>query len=689
MSSKRYWIIALFIAACSLWLRSGFPLTAMPVYKHDDQLFVRLGHFLAAGQWLGPYDNLTLAKGMFYPMFIAAAFWASIPLKIAEHLFYLAACGLTAGVVRRSAGNMVSLVLFALLAFNPVLWNYGLARVLRQGVYLSVALLVVTLLVAVSFPPAGTLRSWRRSGLLGMALGLSTTAYWLTREEGIWLIPAAAVVLAVALLGIFQPKWSIAPDHLGSSDRLPRLKAIGAPLVIALVTFTAADYAVAALNYRYYGIFETNEFRAKDFQRAYGALSRIQPDHWRYAVPFPTDVRQRAYQVSPAARELAPWLEGSTGKFWLQISCNYNRTLGTPCDEVEASHAGWELRDAVASAGHYKSGGDAMRFYRAMADQIDAACDAKMIACLPPIATTLPPFRPEYLKLLWADAKDITRLTFKMVEGPVVPLPSVGADYEVAPFADIIDDLYLPERSTVVIRGWIAAASGAPGLKAESRTQEISNTTVSPQAAPDVEKVYPALKSYRFELKTDCPVTNCDLVVDAPGVGPSRFPLDSLTHSGPIPPAGQTPALRGYVESSTGSDAFALRDRRRAIQTEIANDIAPAYASFFPRMGAVAAIGLLLATFFRRRFPLPTPLLALGLASATAAATYIALMAYLEATAHGSLSIVIYLSAASPFAIAFTVIGLYAWIVSFKSYRDRLRLQRSASVRTLQHIVLF
>ena len=222
----------------------------------------------------------------------------------------------------------------------------------------------------------------------------------------------------------------------------------------------------------------------------------------------------------------------------------------------------------------------------------------------------------------------------------------------------------------------------------EDRTQEPSNTTVSAQPAPDVEKVYPALKSYRFELKTDCPITSCDLVVEVPGVGLSKFPLNSLTHFGPIPPAGQTAALMGYVESSSGADAFVLRDRRRALQTEIANDIAPAYAYFFPRMGAVAALGLLLATIFHRRFPLPAPLLALGLASATAVATYIALMAYLQATDHANLAIVIYLSPASPFVIAFTVIGLYAWIVSFKSYRDTLRLQRSASIRTVQHILL-
>jgi hypothetical protein len=656
----------------------------MPVYKHDDQLFVRLAHYLAAGQWLGPYDNLTLAKGMFYPMFIAATFWLSVPLKIAEHLFYLFICGSAAGLVRRASGNKLSLVLFALLAFNPVLWNYGFARVLRQGVYLSLALAVVILLVIIAFPPSGSSRGTLKRLFLGISLGLTVTAYWLTREEGAWLVPAAIMVLAVAVLAILRPKWSLQPVNDGLPIRSAQLKAIGTPLLIALITFAAADWTVAALNYQYYGIFETNEFRAKNFLRAYGALERIQQDKWRYLVTIPEASWQKAYLVSPAARELSPSVEGQTRQLWLQISCTYG--IVKPCDEVQTGYDMWEFRDAVANAGHYKSGADAMRFYGTLAGEIDAACDSKKIACLPPRSSMQPPFRPEYLSWTWRDAKEITHLTFKMVEGPVVPMPSVGPDNDVAIFADTIDDLYLPERSTVVIRGWVAAASGAPGLKVESRTQVISNTAVSPQPAPDVEKVYPALKSYRFELRTDCPITECDLVVDVPGISPSRFPLNSLMHSGPIPPTGQTAALMGYVESSTGSDAFALRDRRRAVQTKIANDIAPAYAYLFPRIAGVAALGLLLATIFRRQFPLPPAVLALGLASVIAVATYIVLMALVMATTGMLVGIVVYLSPASPFVITFTTLGLYSWYVALKTWSLGGRSLRARSLSGVSSI---
>ena len=47
---------------------------------HDDFLFVRQAYYLGAGAWLGPFDNLTLAKGMGYPAFILAAFVSGLPL---------------------------------------------------------------------------------------------------------------------------------------------------------------------------------------------------------------------------------------------------------------------------------------------------------------------------------------------------------------------------------------------------------------------------------------------------------------------------------------------------------------------------------------------------------------------------------------------------------------------------------
>ncbi len=315
-SATTYYVALLLIAAVSIWMRMGFPVYLLTVAGFDDALFLQIAGYLRAGDWLGPYDKFTLARGMFYPLFIGAASFAAIPLKIAEQAAYLAASALTAGLVRRRAdNNLFALVLFGLLAFNPVLWNVDLARVIREGLYVSLPLAVVALAVVIAFPTQEGNRYGRRI-LQGCSLGLIGGAFWLTREEGIWILPALAVVVAVALIGVLRPGW-IPPSEPGVFPRRSdHLKAIALPFAVAIAVFFAADGLVAGLNYRHYGIFETNEFRAKSFLRAYGAIARIQHNEWQRYMIFPKDARQRAYSVSPAARELAPGLEvrwGSRG----------------------------------------------------------------------------------------------------------------------------------------------------------------------------------------------------------------------------------------------------------------------------------------------------------------------------------------------------------------------------------------
>ena len=56
------WVLWWLIAVFSLWLRTGFPTHAISIAIYDDELFVRAARYLGAGEWLGPYDNLTLAE---------------------------------------------------------------------------------------------------------------------------------------------------------------------------------------------------------------------------------------------------------------------------------------------------------------------------------------------------------------------------------------------------------------------------------------------------------------------------------------------------------------------------------------------------------------------------------------------------------------------------------------------------
>ena len=68
--------------------------------------------------------------------------------------------------------------------------------------------------------------------------------------------------------------------------------------------------------------------------------------------------------------------------------------------QLQPQHADYAaLRDAVQQAGHYATAREAERFYKALAQEIDAACDTTQIPCLPPRATLTAPFR-------WSDLVD-------------------------------------------------------------------------------------------------------------------------------------------------------------------------------------------------------------------------------------------------------------------------------------------
>jgi hypothetical protein len=434
-SAKSYYTALVLLAAISLWMRAGFPVFARPDAVHDDRLFIRLARYLMTGDWLGPYDNLTLAKGMFYSLFITLAHALSIPLKIAEQAVYLAASAAVAGLVRRhAASDRLPIVMFAILAFNPVFWHPDLARVLREGLYVGLSLAVFALAAAIFLTPYNGPAASPLKVLQSVSLGFLTAAFWLTREEGIWLAPAIAVLIAAAIRGVSRTA--------SSSRRRAFLNTIALPLSITLLIFVVTDSLVAVVNFRHYRVFETNEFRAKSFLRAYGALTRIPANEWHRYVLFPEDARQRAYAVSPAARELANGFEGPLAQGWRRASCSSMNVRF--CPEVLSGWLMWELRDAVRDAGHYGSAPEAMRFYDKLADQIDIACDDGRLACLPNRPTLSPRFREEYVGETLDSAKAVAQQLFHLGDGRIGSAPSTGAPQGISIFADTVGPVYPP-----------------------------------------------------------------------------------------------------------------------------------------------------------------------------------------------------------------------------------------------------
>lgn len=375
-------------AVLSVQLRRHVPITPYGG-RVDDFLFVRGATFLAHGHWLGPFDQLTLAKGPGYPVFIALMYRFHVALKVGEQLTHLFAVAALAGcvwvVTRRTA---VALVAFMVLALDPVNFSIHNSQIIRDGWYASLSTLFVATSFLAIYGAASHVRLlWPIA--LSLLAGLSGGAFWLGREEGAWIVPTILLVALGLPFCLFVRWWYAKPRTRPERSRVlrkgGRLAAVLAVIGMALIAPIAA---VTIENSRYYGAALTNDLASGQFARAYADWTRVEAGAPSTASPLVRSQREAVYRVSSAARQLEQYLE-NPGSRWLRASCRILK----PCGELAGNLVIWALRDAAADAGHFRSESDAQRFFGELGAQIQSACASAQLSCTARLPTELQPLR--------------------------------------------------------------------------------------------------------------------------------------------------------------------------------------------------------------------------------------------------------------------------------------------------------
>jgi hypothetical protein len=355
--AARFWFWAgIVLTAAKLWLVAGQTIYAIGPAIHDDKLFINQAAHLLNGEWLGPYDQFTLAKGPLYSIFVAGMFWVGLPLLLAQQLFYIAASVVLVRSLTpwlRSAGLQFSL--YFVLLTNPMSYDASnLTRLMRQSIYIPLAMLVIAGLIRLF---ARRREPWLRQATVASGAGLALGLFWITREESVWLLPAVGMLWGGVVLSLLREL------HV-------RWRGLVAAGSCFLVAFLLPILGLSSKNYQHYGWFGTVEFRATEFKDAYGALSRISIDPVLPHVIVSRQMREAAYQVSPTFAKLQPYLEGEIGGHWVE------REL-FPAEEhqIRGGWFMWALRDAMTAAGLTPSADVAMANYRKIAEEVNAACD--------------------------------------------------------------------------------------------------------------------------------------------------------------------------------------------------------------------------------------------------------------------------------------------------------------------------
>ena len=417
LSRRGFWLVCALLVCLRLALTSfqqaytwvgGAPL--------DDELMFRAAQNITAGEWLGVYDYLTLSKAMFFPVWLALLHALHLPYLVAGAALWCGAALLAAFAFsplwrkkQPEQGRVLTLVLFAALAFLPSSWAAYTLRVYRDNIFPALCLYFFAGMAGMAlravFEKDKPLWPWLAAAGAGLACG------YLDREDaGLFLLPfaaAATVIVAVVLVG--QRRWRALAAQV-----IPY-----AMLGVGVLTF-------CTLNYTHYGVFALSDFSEGSFAAAMGAMMRVDTDSDKPYLSVPADAREKIYEAVPELKPIAYWLEEDA-----QMENDF-RDPGL--DDYRAGSFYWAIRRAAQYEGIYADAQTAANYWQTVADKINAACDAgtlpsrtgKRVATSQPITAA---YVPATLAETWNGFRHV--LGFRDC-APCEALRSIGTDDDIA-----------------------------------------------------------------------------------------------------------------------------------------------------------------------------------------------------------------------------------------------------------------
>lgn len=594
------WLPAAIAAVLFISLSLHLPLSLFTVAGHDDALFWRLGDSIATTGWLGRYDQMTLAKGPAFSILLAVNHWLGTPITLLLALTQLVCASVLVRELRAwGMCRPLAWVTWLVVVFQPA----GLpSRIMRDFWYQALSLVVV----------AGFLFLARRThrgntAFTAAAFGACAGLLWITREEGVWVVPAALLLLIGTVM---------ARRH--DRDELLRLaRRVGAYGGACLLTVGL----VASANLLRYGTFSVVDLKHAPFVETLRVLNSIRTSNPIAYVPVNRQQRELAYTVSPAFRELRPYLEQRDDLHWKKHGC---ALYPQSCGDYAGGWFLWAVRDAAAEAGHFASAAHADRFFGRIAAEVNAACNSGRLSC----ATHGLPFLPRMTADAWH------RLLPAIGRGTAVSLYGEGLDLSrteshgpedrFLAFREFLGwPRVVPIERRLRVSGWFVDAGGQWIELVCREADQVRVLDIARQPSPDL---VPAL--------------------DKPDAIRNRFTIEVSTKSGSdcgLRVIGSSSASakvtelrsRSTVDLGSGSGAYideASGGDRASAATRVAQALVTGFAAVAPWIiGAGMAMGAWggVTGMKRRQW---SPMLIAGLVCWILAATRIVLFALVDAT---------------------------------------------------------
>lgn len=352
-------LFLIFVSVLYLFILAELPLSLNPIAGKDDGLYIGLGRAIAEGNWLGSYSSVTHVKGVGYPIFLAINHWSGLSISVGHAIFHIAASLVFVYAIFRITDSVVLVAItFCALLLNPVMYSADMARVSRDIIYAYQTLLIVGLILF-----AMCAKCQLNHALVSLLGGAALGWFWVTREEGVWIIPGL-----ILLFFVVPARWPARVQTL-------LIVVIGAVLIYG---------SVGMINRATYGKWIITELNGGAFPLAMNALQRVDIGTAVARVPVTREARNQIYRVSPTFALLANYIE----RPWIsQLSCGL---LPDTCGEIAGGWFHWVVRDAAQDAGVFATPSKSEAFFVAIANEVNSACDSGVLRCRPSTLLNLP-----------------------------------------------------------------------------------------------------------------------------------------------------------------------------------------------------------------------------------------------------------------------------------------------------------
>jgi hypothetical protein len=472
-------LICLLLSIGYISLSMHLPVSLYTYAKHDDALYWTHAQHILNGNWLGPYTQMTLSKGPGFSFFLAINYIIGFPITLSIALFYLFACWLLTNSLRDLGLNKyIALILFSVLLFHPQLFP---TRIIRDNIYPALTLIVIAGVIKMM-----NFKKYENYFIKLAPYGLAFGVFWLTREEGFWIIPG---ILLLLLLKIFQLKIE--------------KKSIEC-LLNCIIIFSVAAYTpvliVSAVNFIQYGKFEIVDINGAQ-GKALKRLNSVDIGQDLPYLPVSFEKRKVIYNISPSFLQLKDFFE-NIGKGWTKNGCNdYPHT----CDDYTGGWFMWAFRDAVYYHGYYESPVRADNFYNDISAEIDRACKDGLVNCKRNPIPFMPNVTTSQLKEI--PGKFIQAFKLAMFRFPV---PPSGGDMwgtldqlqAVRFFLGNPKITHPPDEKNIQVSGWYYSSAQDWIILECPRNGTIDNYNIERLNSPDIAKVFkdPNADFQRFSI---------------------------------------------------------------------------------------------------------------------------------------------------------------------------------------------